>query len=100
VVVLGMLVALRVKWPVAAAMALVGVFAIFHGHAHGEEMPLDAPGAAYAAGFLAATALLHMAGIGLGVGIERIGGSYWHRTAQVSGSAMALAGVALLVGVL
>jgi urease accessory protein len=100
VVVLGALVALRVKWPVAAAMALVGVFAIFHGHAHGAEMPMDASGAAYAAGFMTATALLHMAGAALGTGINAVGSSYWHRAAQVSGSAMALAGVAILTGVL
>jgi urease accessory protein len=100
VIVLGLLVALRVQWPVAAAMALVGVFAIFHGHAHGEEMPIDASGAAYAAGFMLATALLHIAGIAIGIGIERIGSRYSDRTAQVTGSAMALAGVAILTGVL
>jgi urease accessory protein len=66
VIVLGAIVALRVKMPVAIAAALVGVFAVFHGHAHGTEMPLDASGVAFAAGFLAATALLHVAGIALG----------------------------------
>jgi urease accessory protein len=100
VVVLGALVALQVKWPVAAAMVLVGLFAIFHGHAHGEEMPMDASGAAYAAGFMMATALLHLAGVALGMGVQAIGSTYWNRTAQVSGSAMALAGIALLAGVL
>src|SRR5262249_56043104 len=66
VIVLGAIVILRVKMPVAIAAALVGVFAVFHGHAHGTEMPLDASGALYAAGFVAATALLHVAGIALG----------------------------------
>jgi urease accessory protein len=66
VIVLGAMVTLRVKMPVAIAAALVGVFAVFHGHAHGTEMPLDASGVAFAAGFLAATALLHAAGIALG----------------------------------
>jgi urease accessory protein len=66
VIVLGAIVALRVKMPVAIAAALVGVFAVFHGHAHGTEMPLDASGVAFAAGFLSATALLHVAGIALG----------------------------------
>jgi urease accessory protein len=66
VIVLGAIVALRVQMPVAIAAALVGVFAVFHGHAHGTEMPLDASGVAFAAGFLAATALLHVAGIALG----------------------------------
>ena len=96
VVVLGAIVALRVQWPVAAAMAVAGIFAIFHGYAHGQEMPMDASGAAYATGFMMATALLHAAGIGL----QRISGGAWHRTAQLGGSAMALAGVALLTGAL
>jgi urease accessory protein len=100
VIVLGLVVALQVQWPVAAAMALVGVFAIFHGHAHGEEMPVDASGAAYAAGFMIATALLHIAGIALGIALQSIGSTYWHRTAQLSGGAMALAGIAILTGVL
>ena len=100
VVILGLVVAFQVQWPVAAAMALVAVFAIFHGHAHGEEMPMDASGAHYAAGFMIATAFLHLAGIAIGIGIQRIGTAYWHRAAQISGGAMALAGVALLAGVL
>ena len=62
VVVLGAVVALGVKAPLAIAMGLVGLFAIFHGHAHGTEMPLDASGGAYGAGFVLATALLHIAG--------------------------------------
>jgi urease accessory protein len=67
VLVLGAVVALRLKPPVAIAMGLVALFAIFHGHVHGSEMPLDAAAAVYAAGFLAATALLHLAGIALGI---------------------------------
>ena len=100
VVVLGIAVALRVQWPVAAAVALVGVFAIFHGHAHGVEMPMNASAAPYAAGFTMATALLHGAGVALGIGLQRLGGGAGHRAAQFGGSAMALAGVALLTGAL
>jgi urease accessory protein len=99
VVVLGLMVALQARWPVAAAMALVGVFAIFHGHAHGEEMPIDGSGAAYAAGFMIATAILHFAGVALGIALQQVGSSYWQRAAQLSGGAMTLAGVALLTGV-
>ena len=72
VIVLGAAVALRVKTPVAVAVAMVAAFAVFHGHAHGTEMPLDASGALYAAGFMLATALLHMGGIALGMAIGRI----------------------------
>jgi urease accessory protein len=96
VVILGLVVALQVHWPVAAAMALVGVFAIFHGHAHGAEMPLDALGASYAAGFMIATALLHAAGIGLGS--QSIDTLYRHRAAQLGGGIMVLAGIGLLAG--
>jgi urease accessory protein len=100
VIILGLIVALQVRWPVAAAMSLVGVFAIFHGHAHGSEMPLDAAGAEYAAGFMIATALLHFAGIALGIGLQKVDTLYWHRTAQVSGSLMVLAGIGLLAGII
>ncbi len=47
VIVLGIFVAFAVKAPVAVAMAVVGLFGIFHGHAHGSEMPLDAAGVGY-----------------------------------------------------
>ena len=53
VIVLGLAVALRISLPTLAAMALAGLFAIFHGHAHGAEMPQDLSGYEYAAGFLA-----------------------------------------------
>ena len=99
VMVLGLAVAFQWKLPVAAASALVGLFAISHGHAHGSEMPVDASGLTYAAGFMLATASLHVAGIGLGLAVGRIGAR--SRIAlQASGGAMALAGVALLSGYL
>jgi urease accessory protein len=92
VIVLGLAVAFHVNLPTLAAMALAGLFAIFHGHAHGAEMPLTISGYEYAAGFLLATALLHAAGIALGIILEKTG---W-RVAQAAGGAMALAGVVLL----
>jgi urease accessory protein len=98
-VVLGVAVALRVSLPTLAAMALVGVFAVFHGHAHGAEMPQSLSGCEYAAGFMLATALLHGAGIALGLGMGRLGELGGRRIAQAAGGAMALAGVALLVAV-
>jgi urease accessory protein len=99
VVVLGLAVALRVSLPTLAAMALVGVFAVFHGHAHGAEMPQDLSGYEYAAGFLVATVLLHGAGIALGLGMGKLGEIGGRRVTQAAGGAMALAGVALLVAV-
>lgn len=99
VVVLGLAVAFHWKLPVAAASALVGLFAIFHGHAHGSEMPVDASGLGYAAGFMLATASLHVAGIGLGLAVGRVGARS-RLALQASGGVMALAGVALLSGYL
>jgi urease accessory protein len=94
VLVLGAVVALGARWPVGAAMALVGMFAIFHGHAHGAEMPADASGAAYAAGFVAATGLLHLAGIGIGLAVRS------GAVRRLGGAAVALAGVGLLTGLI
>jgi urease accessory protein len=99
IVVLGLAVALRISVPTLAAMVLAGVFAMFHGHAHGAEMPQDVSGYEYAAGFLAATALLHCAGIALGLGMGKLSELGGRRVAQAAGGAMALAGVALLVAV-
>src|SRR6186997_3062529 len=72
VMVLGLAVALRVSLPTLAAMALAGLFAIFHGHAHGTEMPADATAVSYSAGFMLATALLHGAGIAIGLAAGKL----------------------------
>lgn len=73
-VALGAMVLGEVKPPLAAAAALVGFFAIFHGHAHGTEVPHGASGLYYSIGFVLATGLLHAAGIGIGTVHERPGG--------------------------
>jgi urease accessory protein len=99
VVVLGLAVALRADMPTITAIALVGLVAIFHGYAHGTEMPGDVSGYAYAAGFLLATALLHGAGIAVGFAAARFAALGGWRVAQAAGGAMALAGVAILAGV-
>ena len=99
VIVLGLAVALRWKLPVAAASALVGLFAIFHGHAHGAEMPVDASGLSYAVGFMLATASLHIMGIVLGLGVGKVGARS-QLVLRAGGGAMALAGFALLGGYL
>jgi urease accessory protein len=67
VVVLGTLVAWSRRLPIAAALAIIGVFAIAHGHAHGVELPGAADALAFTAGFVLATGLLHLAGIAIGV---------------------------------
>ena len=100
IVVLGLVVAVRYEWPVAAAMTLVGLFAIFHGHAHGTEMPVDASGAAYALGFVLATGFLHLFGIAIGFGISRAGERYSYKITQAGGVATAFAGVLVLGAVI
>jgi urease accessory protein len=67
VLVLGVLIAAAIRLPNAISMAIVGAFALFHGIAHGTEMPVGAAGLAYAGGFTIATALLHLAGLGVGM---------------------------------
>ncbi|MFT3737004.1 MAG: HupE/UreJ family protein [Rhodocyclaceae bacterium] len=64
-VVLGLLVATRVKMPVAAGAALVGAFAIFHGVAHGSELPAEQAAAALS-GMVLGTLILHLTGMALG----------------------------------
>lgn len=94
VVAIGLLVALAVKLPVGASAVVVGLFALFHGHAHGGEIG-GAGALAYLIGFVAATALLHAAGIALGLGLGRIS----PLVTRALGAATALAGVALMAGV-
>jgi urease accessory protein len=94
VIVLGLAVALGVKAPLAAGAALIGVFALFHGHAHGAEAPA-AGWYGYATGFALSTALLHAVGIAIGFGIAGLAG---RRSAQIIGAATAALGVFLMVG--
>lgn len=87
--VLGAVVALRARLPLAGAAAIVAVFAIFHGHAHGTELPRAANPLAYGIGFVVATGLLHVCGIALGtVGRWPAG----ERSIQGLGGAIALLG--------
>lgn len=91
--VIGLLVALRAQLPAAASMAIVGGFALFHGYAHGAELPATAQVLAYVGGFAAATVALHGFGIGAGLLLRRHAG--W--LARVAGAGVALYGVGLLV---
>jgi urease accessory protein len=100
VVVFGAIVAFHVKAPTAAAMGVVGLFAIFHGQAHGAEIPEDAGGVAYAAGFMIATALLHLAGISAGFLIGKARERYGSLVVRLAGGFATLAGVGLLIGIL
>ncbi len=92
VLALGALVAVAWRWPAAAGAALVGLFAFFHGHAHGSEMPPGAGALAYSAGFGLATALLHLTGIALAEASRRV---FDGRLTRLAGGAIALLGLGL-----
>ena len=64
---LGLMVALAARPPILVAALLVGAFAVFHGHAHGAELPPGSDAVAYSAGFVIATGLLHLTGISFGL---------------------------------
>jgi urease accessory protein len=92
-VLLGLMVALGSRPPLWLAAVLVGAFAIFHGHAHGAELPSGADAVAYSIGFVIATGLLHLAGIAFGLLARWPLGKVAVRAA---GAVIALIGVAFL----
>jgi urease accessory protein len=94
-IVLGLMVALAARPPLWLAAVIVGAFAIFHGHAHGAELPAAADAVAFSLGFVIATGMLHLCGIGFGLLSRWPAGRIAVRTA---GAAIALAGVAFLSG--
>ncbi|MFO1123352.1 MAG: HupE/UreJ family protein [Hyphomicrobiales bacterium] len=72
VAVLGLAALRRHSMPLVVAAALAGVFAVFHGYAHAVEMPLGAAALDYALGFVSATVILHAAGLGAGLALNRV----------------------------
>jgi urease accessory protein len=97
VLVLGAVIAAAWRAPIAIAVALVAAFAFFHGYAHGLELPAADDAAAYAAGFVVATGMIHLAGIAFGLLLQLPGGIYALRG---GGAAIALAGAWIMAGVL
>jgi urease accessory protein len=95
-VVLGLMVAIAARPPIWVAAVIVGAFAIFHGHAHGTELPESANALAYSVGFVIATGLLHLAGIAFGLLVRWPAGKI---AVRAGGAAIALAGVGFLAGV-
>jgi urease accessory protein len=92
-VVLGMMVALAVRPHLAIAAILVGAFAIFHGYAHGAELPEGGNAVAYSVGFVIATGLLHLFGIAIGLLTRWPAGV---TAVRFAGSAIAIAGLVFL----
>lgn len=94
VVVVGLLIAFAVRLPVAVSAGVVGLFAVFHGYAHGTEIG-TAGAFGYGSGFAWATALLHAAGIGIGLGLGRLS-AHGDLIVRALGAGTATAGIALL----
>ena len=94
IVVLGLLIAASPRMPVLIGMLIAGGFALFHGHAHGSEVPDTTAAWFYIAGFVLATALLH--GIGVTLGLVLHGGRAG-LVRRAGGAGIAAAGVALYI---
>jgi urease accessory protein len=97
VVALGLLVALAVDLPVAAGAAIIGLFALLHGYAHGTEVAESISGAEYMAGFALATATPHGVGIGFALAMQRIA---LGPAIRVAGLACVAVGIGLFAGVI
>lgn len=93
--VIGLMVAFAARPPLFIAGIVVAAFAIFHGHAHGTELPGAADAVAYSVGFVIATGLLHLAGIAFGMLARWPAGKAGVR---IGGGVIALAGLGFLTG--
>jgi urease accessory protein len=96
-IVLGGMIAAAARPPLWVAAVIVGAFAIFHGHAHGTELPQAANALAFSAGFVIATGLLHLGGITFGLLVRWPQGRL---AVRVAGGAIALGGLGFLTGLL
>jgi len=94
VVLLGLMVVFAIRLPINLSMLLVGLFAVVHGYAHGLEIPQASSAILYGSGFVLATTLLHLIGIGLGKVAYRK-----HLLSRLSGSIIAIAGLYLATAV-
>jgi len=94
VVVLGVALLVGRKYPLVAAALIIGCFGLMHGHAHGVELPALTSPLLYSCGFLAATATLHLAGLGLGLWLMH--GQRLTTVLRASGAAISAVGIILL----
>jgi urease accessory protein len=92
VLALGLLTAVSLQLPASLSVAITALFGLLHGYVHGLELPQSAAPVEYALGFLAATATLHLGGIGLGVATRR----HYAVLSRLLGSAIAISGAYLL----
>lgn len=88
----GVLIAASVHLPLTLAGSMVGLFALWHGHAHGAEMPALSSGITYVLGFVLSTSLLHVAGIAFGLGMQWLARE---RAVRIAGAGIVLCGAYL-----
>jgi urease accessory protein len=91
---LGLFLATWVKLPLSISAAIVGLFALAHGHAHGAEIPATASSLSYVLGFIAATTFLHATGISVGLASQRLHSS---QLVRYAGAAIAVCGLFLCI---
>lgn len=94
-IILGLCVMLAWRPQIWIAAVIIAAFAIFHGHAHGAELPEAASPLIYAIGFVLATGMLHLCGIALGALTKSTAGSY---AVRAGGGVISLVGLAFLTG--
>lgn len=92
VLVLGVLIVGAFEMPLALGAGMVGVFALCHGYAHGAEMPSVAGAVPYSLGFVMATALLHVAGMAMGVALKKCS---IEKVTRLAGGVIMLGGIYL-----
>jgi urease accessory protein len=92
--ILGGLVLMATRLPLVASISIVGLLAIFHGYAHGEEMPKEAAALQYAAGFMVATAALHLSGVGVALLMNKF---LKDRLVRLAGGGIVIGGIYVLV---
>jgi urease accessory protein len=96
-VVLGLMIVFAVRLPTVAAAVIVGIFAIFHGYAHGQELPKAANPAIFAMGFVLGTGVLHATGICFSL-LRQV--RYGEVIVRSIGGGICLTGVGFLTGIL
>jgi urease accessory protein len=95
--ILGLLLLFAARFPLAVSTSIVAILAIFHGYAHGAEMPETASGLTYGIGFIISTAALHLAGIGMGLAIDRYQPKLQSLLFRLGGGAVVFGAVYVLV---
>lgn len=96
--ILGLLLLFAARFPMMVSTGIVAVLAIFHGYAHGAEMPSTALGLTYGLGFIISTATLHLVGMGIGFGIDRYQPKFQELLFRLGGGVILCGAIYVFVG--